>query len=332
MALAKRKSNLPAKPSELRKWILIGKVKLRAQIAAIKAITSIQEASIATQAALEDTQDLAEELLYAEAQMGAMLETDNRSSGRRTSDGTFEGRELLPNGVSKKDSHYAQQLNRNENVIAEVIAEAREKGEIPVRCHVLKIVKQKVREEAVSKSRKNIKTGTITALTGVFGVIVIDPPWPYGTKYDPDNRRAASPYPEMSMEDIELIDFHPANNAVLWLWTTHRFMRHSFGILDAWGFGDKAIVTWVKDRMGLGSWLRSQSEFCIMAVKGKPVINLTNQTTVIKGPLREHSRKPDEFYAMVESLCPGRRLDYFAREKRKGWITYGSETAKFMEQ
>ena len=65
-----------------------------------------------------------------------------------------------------------------------------------------------------------------------------------------------------------------------------------------------------------------------MAVKGKPIVNLTNQSTVIYGPLREHSRKPDEFYAMVDSLCIGRKLDYFAREKREGWEIFGTEVFK----
>lgn len=143
-------------------------------------------------------------------------------------------------------------------------------------------------------------------------MISIDPPWPYGTEYDPHGRRAANPYPEMSLEDIAGLSIPAADDCVLWLWTTHKFMRHSFGLIDQWGFRDVAILTWVKDRMGLGSWLRSQTEYCIMAVKGSPPIQLTNQTTVIHGPLREHSRKPDAFFDMVDGLCVGAKLDYFS--------------------
>lgn len=166
---------------------------------------------------------------------------------------------------------------------------------------------------------------------GPFHVISLDPPWPYGTQYDPDARRAANPYPEMSLEHIKAIELPAADDCVLWLWTTHKFMRHSFELLDAWGFRDVAIVTWVKDRMGLGAWLRSQSEFCIMAVKGKPPITLTNQVTVIHGPLREHSRKPDSFYEMVNGLCVGAKLDYFSREKREGWAQIGNTPEMFKE-
>ncbi len=139
-----------------------------------------------------------------------------------------------------------------------------------------------------------------------------------------------NPYPEMSLEDIAGIQLPAADDCILWLWTTHKFMRYSFAILDKWGFRDVAILTWVKSRMGLGSWLRSQTEYCIMAVKGHPKINLTNQTTVIHGDMREHSRKPDEFYKLVDSLCVGYKIDWFSREKREGWDQYGIETDRFV--
>jgi len=160
---------------------------------------------------------------------------------------------------------------------------------------------------------------------GEYNVIVVDPPWPYGTRYDPEGRRCASPYPEMSLEEIERLRIPAAEDCVLWLWTTNHFMHEAFHILEAWGFEPKAILTWVKDRMGLGDWLRGQTEHSIMAVRGKPVINLTSQSTVLYGKAREHSRKPEEFYSLVESLCHGRKLDYFARTEREGWDTYGTK-------
>lgn len=162
-----------------------------------------------------------------------------------------------------------------------------------------------------------------------YSCIVIDPPWGYGTEYDPNGRRAANPYPEMTLEQIKDIKLPTTDDCVLWLWTTHKFMRHSFDIIDTWGFRDVSILTWKKDRIGLGSWLRSQSEFCIMCVKGSPVVNLSNQSTVIEGKLREHSRKPDEFYSIVDSLCVGTKLDYFSREQRNGWDTFGNDESKF---
>ena len=191
--------------------------------------------------------------------------------------------------------------------------------------------KKERRATELEEQRRAIEEGQATLPEGVFEVICIDPPWPYGTKYDASGRRAASPYPELSLEELASITLPAADDCFLWLWTTHQFMRHSFALLDSWGFKEAAILTWVKNRMGLGHWLRSQSEFCIMAVRGHPPLNLTNETTILNAPMRQHSRKPDEFYQMVESLCIGRRLDYFSREKRPGWAQMGSEPAKFNE-
>jgi N6-adenosine-specific RNA methylase IME4 len=117
-----------------------------------------------------------------------------------------------------------------------------------------------------------------------------------------------------------------APDCLLWLWTTNHHMRAAFDVIDAWGFAPKTILTWVKDRMGQGSWLRGQTEHCLMAVRGNPVVELTNQTTVLHAPVRCHSEKPDAFYALVEGLCPcppGGRLELFARRHRPGWQAWG---------
>lgn len=167
--------------------------------------------------------------------------------------------------------------------------------------------------------------------TGPFRVIVADPPWPYHNRAEDSTHRAANPYPAMTTDDIKALPVPgmAADDCVLWLWTTNAHMRQAFDVLDAWGFEHKTILTWVKDKMGLGDWLRGQTEHCLMAVRGKPIVLLTNQTTVIYGPLREHSRKPDEFYRLVDQLCPGAKLEMFAREHRDGWAIWGSEVARF---
>ncbi len=140
----------------------------------------------------------------------------------------------------------------------------------------------------------------------------------------------------MALEDLEGrlapggdLAIPAADDCVLWCWTTHRFLPHAFPLLAAWGFDYKVTLTWVKDSFGVGRWLRSQSEFCLMAVRGRPVLDLTNQPTVLHAPRREHSRKPDEFYGLVDSLCVGRKLDIFSREPRLGWAQFGNELDKF---
>jgi N6-adenosine-specific RNA methylase IME4 len=119
------------------------------------------------------------------------------------------------------------------------------------------------------------------------------------------------------------------DSCVLWLWTTNAFMREAYACLDAWGFQEKTILTWDKEIMGLGDWLRNQTEHCILAVRGSPIVSLTNQTTILREKRREHSRKPESFYTLVEALCPGSKLEMFAREKRANWTAWGAETEAF---
>ena len=133
----------------------------------------------------------------------------------------------------------------------------------------------------------------------------------------------------MSLEEIAALELPAAEDCVLWLCTTHRFLRHAFPLLDTWGFEDKVIVTWDKGSIGPGCYLRYQTEFIILAVRGHPRVDLTDQPTIIRAPRRQHSRKPDEIYEMVESLCIGRRLDVFSRERREGWEQFGNDLNKF---
>jgi len=166
---------------------------------------------------------------------------------------------------------------------------------------------------------------------GPFRVLAIDPPWTYANRVTDVTHRAANPFPDMTSEEIASLPVATltTKDAIVWLWTTNAHMREAFVIADAWGFQCKTILTWAKDRMGMGDWLRGQTEHCLMLIRGKPTVTLTNQTTLISGPLREHSRKPDGFYRLVESLCPGSKLELFSRENRPGWQTAGAETGAF---
>ena len=192
--------------------------------------------------------------------------------------------------------------------------------------------KRQQRDAELARQAADIAAGKVVSPLGPFDVISIDPPWPYDTKYDPEGQRAALPYPPMPLADIAALPIaeRAAPDCVLWLWTTHLFIRHAFPLLDRWGFPERVILTWAKSQIGLGTWMRSQTEFCIMAARGKPDIDLNNEATILYAARREHSRKPDEFYTMVESLCRGqRRADWFSREPRQGWVTIGNDTERF---
>jgi N6-adenosine-specific RNA methylase IME4 len=162
---------------------------------------------------------------------------------------------------------------------------------------------------------------------GPFRVVVADPPWGYEKRVGDPTHQGAIPYPSMSLEGIKALEVArlAADDAVLWLWTTNAHMREAYEVLDAWGFTPKTILTWVKPHFGTGDWLRGQTEPCLLAVRGQPVVTLTNQATVLHAPSRGHSRKPEEFYTLVESLCPGSKVELFARTPRPGWVQHGSE-------
>jgi N6-adenosine-specific RNA methylase IME4 len=314
--IARRKSNLPAKPSELRKWILIGKVKLRAQIAAIKAIKSIEEASVATQAALEDTQDLAEELLYAEAQMGAMLEAIPKSGKDQTSGrGSMVS---LPDGIGHKESHYAQKLSKNEGVIATVVAEAREKGEVPVRQHVLR----KIKANAPKPKKTPLPKGK-------YDIIYADPPWEYqntGVAGAASEQYATMPISELvKMQVGEKI----GKDAVLFLWVTNPLLEECFPVISAWGFKYKTNFCWRKMNRtsGVGFYVRGVHELLLICTRGS-MLPVQTPLSVIACSAREHSRKPDEVYGIIERMYPqGKYLELFARKAkpRKKWTFWGAE-------
>lgn len=166
---------------------------------------------------------------------------------------------------------------------------------------------------------------------GPYRVIAVDPPWPYEIRKEDPSHRATHPYPQMSIEQICALKVSSIahEDAILWLWTTNHHMRQSYTVLDAWGFESKTILTWVKDRMGTGDWLRGQSEHCHLAVRGKPTIHLVNQTTILHGPMRANSEKPEEFYSFVERLCPAPRYaELFSRKARENWDGHGDEAGR----
>jgi N6-adenosine-specific RNA methylase IME4 len=176
----------------------------------------------------------------------------------------------------------------------------------------------------VLKQARQLEASAPEFPTGPFQVIVADPPW----RYESGNEL---PYPTMTLDDIKAmpVESIAADDAVLWLWTTNAHLRVAFEVAESWGFEYKSLLTWVKDRMGTGEWLRGQSEHCLLATRGKPVFLHGSHTTVLEAARREHSRKPEEFYALVEATCPGGKLELYSREVRNGWQSYGNDASRF---
>ena len=184
----------------------------------------------------------------------------------------------------------------------------------------LQEAKRKIKNEHKRAIAQQIEREPLPMPGGRFRVIVIDPPW----EYDHDR----TPYPNMGLDEVKSLPIEKLahEDCVLWIWTPNAMVRRALECISTWGFEEKTILTWAKPSPGIGSWLRGQTEHCILATRGSPVVTLTGQSTLLLAARREHSRKPSEFYALVESLCPGTsRIELFARQSRKGWIGWGAE-------
>jgi N6-adenosine-specific RNA methylase IME4 len=170
---------------------------------------------------------------------------------------------------------------------------------------------------------------------GPYRGAVIDFPWADDTgRYDDPSHRLVTSYPTMTLEEICAFDLASilTSDAAVWLWFTNYHVSRGIHctVLDALGLQPKAMLTWAKPHFGGGDWLRGQTEQCILAVRGKPVVTLTNQSTLLLAPPREssgHSLKPKEFYDLVESLCPAPRYaDLFSRYRHnEKWDCHGNE-------
>ena len=166
---------------------------------------------------------------------------------------------------------------------------------------------------------------------GPYRVITADPAWCFDARSGDPSHRGATPYPTMTTAEIAALPVGAIahTDCVLWLWTTnaHLLSGDAFRVTKAWSFEPRTMLTWAKDKIGCGNWLRGQSEHCILATRGNPVIQLTNQSTLLSAPRGRHSEKPAAFYDLVESLCPASRyVSLFHRgPSRPNWDAYGDE-------
>jgi len=186
-----------------------------------------------------------------------------------------------------------------------------------------KKTKQIIRELKIEEQIVAIKH--LRPIEGAYDVIVIDPPWATKGEYDPGGRRAIPDYPMMSYEEIADIKLPASGNCILWLWVTNLNIHDGFHLIEKWGFEFKNILTWAKDRYGLGAWLRGQTEHCLLAIKGEPIFTGESLSTLLIAPSTGHSIKPDAFYELVDQCCYGNKIDYFGGKERNGWQRYGAK-------
>lgn len=172
-----------------------------------------------------------------------------------------------------------------------------------------------------------------------YQTVLADPPWRFTNrtgKVAPEHRRL-SRYETMSADEIcalpvQALTIDPAH---LYLWVPNALLPEGLKVLHAWGFEYKANIVWHKirkdggsDGRGVGFYFRNVTELLLFGVRGKNARTLApgrSQVNMIQSRKREHSRKPDEQYELIESCSNGPYLELFARGTRPGWTFWGNQ-------
>ena len=178
---------------------------------------------------------------------------------------------------------------------------------------------------------------------GPFSTILADPPWKFQNatgKVAPGHKRLTR-YTTMSLQDITALPVADvcAPTAHLYLWTPNALLPEALSVVQAWNFTYKTNIVWHKirkdggpDGRGVGFYFRNVTELLLFGVRGKNARTLApgrRQVNYMATRKREHSRKPDEQYALIEACSPGPYLELFARGTRDGWTAHGFEAAEY---
>lgn len=190
-------------------------------------------------------------------------------------------------------------------------------------------VRREEKREEIIERLESVSAIEAKTTSGVFDVIVIDPPWAM-QKIERDVRPNQSEfdYPTMSEEELAGLDIPAADDCHVWVWTTHKFLPMTLRLLDAWGMKYVATFVWHKpggfQPIGLPQY---NCEFAIYARIGTPeFVDTKAFNTCFNAPRGAHSEKPEEFYEVVRRVTAGRRLDMFNRRPIDGFEVWGKES------
>jgi N6-adenosine-specific RNA methylase IME4 len=175
-------------------------------------------------------------------------------------------------------------------------------------------------------------------VSGHFATIVADPPWRFQNrtgKMAPEHKRLLR-YPTMEFEEIYELPVRQfaAARSHLYLWVPNALLAYGLETMRRWGFTYKTNIVWYKvrkdggpDGRGVGFYFRNVTELILFGVRGamRTLAAGRSQVNLLPTRKREHSRKPDEIYDIIEACSPGPYLELFARFPREGWAQWGNE-------
>ncbi len=172
-----------------------------------------------------------------------------------------------------------------------------------------------------------------------FGTILADPPWQFQNrtgKVAPEHKRL-NRYATMPLEEIMSLPVEELADDIchLYLWVPNALLPEGIKVMEAWGFKYKTNLIWEKvrkdggpDGRGVGFYFRNVTEILLFGVRGKNARTFDpgrSQVNLIRSQKREHSRKPDEIFPVIEACSPGPYLELFARGRRDGWVLWGDQ-------
>lgn len=180
----------------------------------------------------------------------------------------------------------------------------------------------------------------LPSVPGGYRTILADPPWRFTNrtgKVAPEHRRLDR-YSTMDLADIcDLpVADHAASDAHLYLWVPNALLPEGLRVMEAWGFRYVSNIIWAKrrkdggpDGRGVGFYFRNVTEPILFGVRGsmRTLPPARSQVNMIESRKREHSRKPDEQYHLIQRCSPGPYLELFARHPQPGWDVWGDEAS-----
>lgn len=178
----------------------------------------------------------------------------------------------------------------------------------------------------------------LNKIEGKFSTILADPPWQFQNrtgKMAPEHKRLLR-YPTMTLKEIMALPVASlaADPSHLYLWVPNALLQEGLEVMKAWGFEYKSNIIWHKarkdggsDGRGVGFYFRNVTEIVLFGIRGRmrTLAPGRSQVNFLSTRKREHSRKPDEIFDIVESCSPGPYLEMFARFPRAGWSQWGNE-------
>ena len=168
-----------------------------------------------------------------------------------------------------------------------------------------------------------------------YKILLVDPPWSYDNKKTGGTHMisaACENYNTMSLEEIKILPISniSSKDSCLFLWATTPLLPEAFEVMNAWGFSYKTAIYWRKIMsLGMGFWFRGQVEVCLFGIRGKIPAFHCQKANFIQTNVREHSRKPDHLYGLIEEISRkfnlNPKIELFARQKREGWDAWGNQ-------